>query len=93
MIIDFGATWCAACGELKTHTFADAAVRNEAARFISFNVDATDDDDPDTGRLKDKYGVVGLPTVLILDSQGHERDRFVEYVTPERLVGALRAVN
>ncbi len=92
-IVDFGATWCGACNELRSRTFADPSVRSEAARFVAINVDATDDDDPQTAHVKSKYGVVGLPTVVILDSRGQERARFVEFVPPERFLGALRAVD
>jgi thiol:disulfide interchange protein DsbD len=93
MIVDFGAAWCGACNELKAHTFSDPAVRSEAARFVAINVDATDDDDVQTNDVKDRYKVVGLPTVVVLDSRGNERVRFVEFVPPERFVEALRAVD
>jgi thiol:disulfide interchange protein DsbD len=93
MIVDFGAGWCAACNELKTRTFADAAVRSEAARFVAVAVDATDDDDPQTTRVKDRYGVVGLPTVVLLDSTGHERRRFAEFVPPQEFLDALKSVD
>ena len=93
MIVDFGAAWCGACNELKTHTFADQTVRAEASRFVAVNVDATDDDDPTVHDVKTRYGVVGLPTVIVLDSEGLERVRFNEFVTPDRFAEALRSVD
>jgi thioredoxin:protein disulfide reductase len=93
MIVDFGAAWCGACNELKAHTFANAAVRSEAARFVAVNVDATDDENPQVNDVKDRYRVVGLPTVVVLNSRGEERVRFVEYVPPERFLDALRSVD
>jgi thiol:disulfide interchange protein DsbD len=93
MIVDFGAAWCGACNELKARTFADQTVRAEATRFVAVNVDATDDENPTVSDVKDKYGVVGLPTVLVFDSEGRERVRFNEFVPPERFVEALRSVN
>lgn len=93
MIVDFGAAWCGACNELKTRTFADPAVRSEASRFVAVNIDATDEDDPKTNDAKDRYRVVGLPTVVLLDSHGEERMRFVEFVPPERFAAALRSVD
>jgi thioredoxin:protein disulfide reductase len=93
LIVDFGAEWCAACKELTTHTFSDDSVRSEAGRFVAVRVDATDDDDPQVNAIKDKYKVVGLPTVVVMDSSGQERVRFNEFVPPERFLSAIRAVN
>ncbi|MGO8993378.1 MAG: protein-disulfide reductase DsbD family protein [Polyangiaceae bacterium] len=93
MIVDFGATWCGACNELATHTFADNQVREEAGRFVAVRVDATDDDNEQVTKIKDKYRVVGLPTVVVLDSTGEEKVRFNEFVPPDRFLSAIKAVN
>ncbi|MFO0678295.1 MAG: cytochrome c biogenesis protein CcdA [Polyangiaceae bacterium] len=93
MIVDFGAEWCAACKELATHTFADSKVREEASRFVAVKIDATDDEDERINTVKSKYKVVGLPTVVVLDSDGHEKVRFNEFVPPERFLEAIRSVN
>jgi thiol:disulfide interchange protein DsbD len=93
MIVDFGAEWCGACKELATHTFADDKVREEAGRFVAVRVDATDEDNEQVAKIKDKYHVVGLPTVVVLDSQGQEKVRFNEFVPPERFLKAIQAVN
>lgn len=93
MIVDFGAEWCAACKELAVHTFADEKVRDEAGRFVAVKVDATDDENPQINALKDKYKVVGLPTVVVLDSEGREKVRFNEFVPPERFLDAIKTVN
>ncbi|HEY2510283.1 MAG TPA: cytochrome c biogenesis protein CcdA [Polyangiaceae bacterium] len=93
MIVDFGATWCGACNELATHTFSDANVRDEAGRFVAVRVDATDDDNEQVAKIKDKYRVVGLPTVVVLDSSGQEKVRFNEFVPAERFLAAIKAVN
>jgi thiol:disulfide interchange protein DsbD len=93
MIVDFGAKWCGACNELATHTFADEKVREEAGRFVAVRVDATDDDNEQVTKIKDKYRVVGLPTVVVLDSSGQEKVRFNEFVPAERFLTAIKAVN
>ena len=93
LIVDFGAEWCGACKELTSHTFADEKVRSEAGRFVAVRVDATDEDDPQVNAVKDKYRVVGLPTVVVMDSRGQERVRFNEFVPPQRFLEAIRAVN
>ncbi len=93
MIVDFGASWCGACNELATKTFADEKVREEASRFVAVRVDATDEDDTQVSKIKDKYNVVGLPTVVVLDSSGHEKVRFNEFVEADRFLSAIKAVN
>jgi thiol:disulfide interchange protein DsbD len=93
MIVDFGAAWCGACNELATHTFADEHVREEAGRFVAVRVDATDDDSDEVAKIKGKYRVVGLPTVVVLDSTGKEKVRFNEFVPAERFLSAIKLVN
>jgi thiol:disulfide interchange protein DsbD len=93
MIVDFGATWCGACNELATRTFSDQHVRDEAGRFVAVRVDATDEDNETVNKIKSKYHVVGLPTVVVLDSRGAEQIRFNEFVEADRFLTAIKAVN
>lgn len=93
LIVDFGATWCTACNELATHTFADQQVRDEAGRFVAVRVDASDDDAPGVTEVKDKYKVVGLPTVVVLDSSGNEKVRFNEFVPADKFLSAIKSVD
>ena len=93
MLVDFTATWCGACNELSRITFADPAVMAEAGRFVAVKVDATNEDDTSVDQIKDRYRVVGLPTVVLLGSDGRERERFVEFVPPERFLDAIRHVD
>jgi thioredoxin:protein disulfide reductase len=71
VLVDFFAEWCAACKELDMHTFSDPQVQAEvAAGFVPLKVDATDETDEVT-RLTSKYGVPGLPTVLMFGCRDH----------------------
>jgi thiol:disulfide interchange protein DsbD len=93
LLVDFGASWCGACKELDEKTFPDPRVRTQGARFVALHVDATDDDDPEVARVRDKYGAKeGLPVVVAFASDGHEAFRFTEFVPPDRLAAALAAV-
>ena len=92
MLVDFTAEWCGACNELSRITFADPKVMTEASRFVAVKVDATHEDDPSIDLLKDRYRVVGLPTVILVGSDGRERTRFTEFVPPERFLLAIRAI-
>lgn len=91
VIIDFGASWCAACEELSHVSFAEPAVRREAERFVSVKVDATEQSDSILA-LQQRFSVLGLPTVLVFDSQGRESVRVTEFVPPSRLLALLRGV-
>jgi thiol:disulfide interchange protein DsbD len=92
VVIDFGAEWCAACKELTSFTFADPKVREEGQRFVALQIDATDDDDARIEALKGKYRVVGLPTVVLIDTAGNEVKRFNEFVDADVMLEAMRAV-
>jgi thiol:disulfide interchange protein DsbD len=94
LLVDFTAEWCGACKELSLHTFSDPRVMEKAvaANFVAVKVDATNDDDPQIDAIKGKYKVVGLPTVVIYDSSGKERKRFVEFVGPEPFLAAIDGV-
>ena len=93
MLVDFTAEWCGACKELSRITFSDPTVMAEAGRFIAVKVDATNEDDDAVDKVKDRYRVVGLPTVVLLGSDGVERARFIEFVPPDQFLAAIRGIN
>ena len=82
VIIDFWAEWCTACKELDKTAWADPRVQAAAGRFVTVKVDGTDDTDA-FQTVFDKYAVVGMPTVVFIDSAGRE--------VPERVIGAVDA--
>lgn len=66
LLVDFFAEWCAACKELDLHTWTDPTVKREIAdKFVPLKIDATEDTD-EIDALMTKYGVPGLPTVLMV---------------------------
>lgn len=93
LMVDFTAEWCGACKKMAKETFADPRVMEKAGHFVAVKVDATDDDDPQINAVKGKYGVVGLPTVVIYDSTGAERKRFNDFVGPDDFLKAIDGIN
>lgn len=91
VLVDFGAEWCGACGELDRHTFSDERVVSESRRFQSVRIDATRMSD-DVRAMFSRYRVRGLPVVLLIDSSGEERQRIVEFIDPEDMLARMRAV-
>jgi thiol:disulfide interchange protein DsbD len=69
VVIDFWADWCAACHELEQFTFTDSRVKLTAAQFVLLKFDATKDSE-ELRRLKQKYGIQGLPTVVFYNPHG-----------------------
>jgi thiol:disulfide interchange protein DsbD len=69
VLIDFFAEWCGACKELEHETFTDARVRDLSEKFALLQIDATDEF-PGLYKLKNTYGVVGLPTMVFYDAKG-----------------------
>ena len=88
ILVDFFAEWCAACKELDVHTFSNADVQAVVAeQFIPLKVDATDETDEVT-RLTAKYGVPGLPTVLVFGCDGKAKTVVTPAVAPAAEVPA-----
>ena len=69
MLVDFRADWCGACKELEKITFADPRVQSLAERFVTVRVDATRRT-PEIELLMTRYGIVGLPWVVFVTSDG-----------------------
>jgi thiol:disulfide interchange protein DsbD len=82
LVIDFWADWCAACKELDQIAWSDPSVRRELERFVALKIDATTETAASTAAFE-KYGVLGMPTVVFIDSRGREM--------PARITGAVPA--
>ncbi|MBN1556890.1 MAG: thioredoxin family protein [Lentisphaerae bacterium] len=66
VFIDFWATWCKSCLQMDKTTFRDAEVQRRLKRYVTVKVQAEDPSDPATRAVLDRYGVLGLPTYVIL---------------------------
>jgi thiol:disulfide interchange protein DsbD len=71
IIIDFWADWCAACLELEEKTFSKPKVMAllKEKNVVTLKFDATLQDG-DFEKLKDRYGIIGLPNIVFYDSSG-----------------------
>jgi thiol:disulfide interchange protein DsbD len=103
ILVDFFAEWCAACKELDAHTYSDPQVQQEVAdRFVPLKVDATDDT-AEVSRLEQKYGILGLPTVLMMACNDPKPEpscavpgdgpfRITGYIPPSEMIDRMRRV-
>ena len=93
VMLDFYATWCAACIELE-HTYSDPTVKSKLSKFVNVKLDFTRNS-PEVERLKRKYGIVGLPVVIFFDSEGNQLTdkRLEKFVEPEAFLTLLEGIN
>lgn len=89
VILDFGAEWCPACKELEHITFQDPVVVKRLKEMVAVKVDCTKSREPEIKAVQEKYSVTGLPTVIVLDSEGFEIGRFVSFLPPPQFLKFL----
>jgi thioredoxin:protein disulfide reductase len=94
VLIDAYADWCVACRELDAKTYSDVAVLKRLDDFVAIKLDFTDSGSPANRVLTRKYAIVGLPTIIVLDSTGEElRDRRITgFIPPADLLEKLKGV-
>ncbi len=72
VILDFTAEWCAKCKELEKFTFSDQSVISYSEKFDLFKVDMTKNNSEKVEKLRQKFDIKGLPTVIFINGDGEE---------------------
>lgn len=90
-VIDFSADWCLPCLELEKKTFSDPRVRAKFGDRALLKADLTKISSPDAVALSEKYGILGVPTIIFLDASGVERAdlRLVGFENAEKFLERL----
>jgi len=85
VLLEFYADWCIPCLELEQHTFSDGGVINSTWPFVRVQVDMSDYESPESERLREEFGVTGVPEILFLDARGNEikEVRIIGFLGPE----------
>lgn len=82
VFVDFGAPWCPACVRLETEVFGTKAFKHATKNVIKVSLN------PDIEKsfpITEKYKIVAYPTLLILDSDGKELYRSVDFKPADEL--------
>ena len=72
IFVDFSATWCGPCKEMKKTTFKDAKVVAESKKWIMVHIDGDKQE-----KVAAKYKIEAYPTMVILSPKGKEVSRIV----------------
>lgn len=85
VLLYFGADWCAPCRELDATTFADPRVIDASSRLARMKVDLTTATSANIA-ARQRFGVYGVPTIIIIGSDGNEAARKVGFIDAQTLV-------
>lgn len=87
IVLDFHAEWCVPCKKMDKVTFSDERVQALLSQYVLVKVDT--DKHPDLAR---SFGVVGLPDIRLLNSEGKELRKLRGFQSPDQMKNALRSV-
>jgi thioredoxin len=77
-VVDFHAAWCGPCRQFSP-TFERAAAHDDGSlQFVRCNVD-------ESPRTAVRYGILSIPTVVLVDGAGQVIDRFSGVAGPGQL--------
>ncbi len=90
-VVYFSASWCIPCLELDRRTFTDAGVIAAMSQIRHFKVDLSQFDSPESRKLREKYRIVGVPTLVFIDAAGREikSERVVGFVTAAEMLARI----
>jgi thiol:disulfide interchange protein DsbD len=93
VIIDFYADWCIPCKELDASTFSNPNVIKASKEYITLKADMTKSLSPEVESLRNKFNIVGVPTVLILNKKGDEIKRITGFVNADEFYNIIKNVD
>jgi thiol:disulfide interchange protein len=65
ILLDFSATWCGPCQEMRRTTWSDTRVEETLRGYIPVQIDLDANHD-----LAERFGVAAIPHLAVVDAQG-----------------------
>ncbi len=92
VMIDFYADWCIPCKELDKLTFTDNDIIELSKKFDLVKVDLTSGVEGEIQKLRDKYEVKGVPTIIFINAKGKEIKslRTLGFVKSEKFIKKMQ---
>jgi thioredoxin:protein disulfide reductase len=72
VLVDFHASWCKNCTAMELTTFQDDTVRRRLKDYLFVQFEAERLDDPAVKPILDEFGVIGLPTVVVVQPEAQK---------------------
>lgn len=88
IMIEFYTDWCNWCRRLEADTFSVPAVRDQLEKVVSLKLNA----EKDGAELARRFGVDSYPTMIFLDPEGHEMDRILGYLPPDKFLARMERI-
>ncbi|MES3036840.1 MAG: thioredoxin family protein, partial [Bdellovibrionota bacterium] len=86
VFLDFTARWCPPCIRLEHEVFPTAQFKNAAKNYIIVKIDV---DREENYELMKMYSVKAFPTIVIVNSEGEELERYLDYQEVKPFVASL----
>lgn len=87
-LIIFSAPWCPACLRMQSETYPVKSVANQFKKLIIQKVNI---DLPVNSEIADKYHVKAIPTMVLLNKDGEEVHRWLDYQPAKKFASELQA--
>ncbi len=93
VMMDFYADWCAACKELDEKTYNVPELVEVSHSFLNLKMDFTRANSGTWEKeMRDKYHIVGMPTVILFTPDGREYKRFMGFKKAKEVLPLMREV-
>ena len=92
IMVDAYADWCAACVELDEKTFSRPEAIERLKDFILLKLDFTRKSEA-AERLRQRYAIIGMPTVIFFSPEGKELKRFSGFIPAEEFLRITDALS
>ncbi|QLY24130.1 thioredoxin family protein [Bdellovibrio sp. KM01] len=76
LLVDFNAPWCPSCIRLESEAFGEPEFIQATEKFIKLSLNV---DKPALKDISKKYGIKGIPTMIVMNAKGEELTRILDF--------------